>query len=98
MNDRTSRRQRRAAFDRAARPGRPDEPPANVYRITVKGTLDDAWSAWFDGLRITHEDDGHTALVGAVPDQTALHGILAKIRDLGLTLIAVEPRPGRPVR
>jgi hypothetical protein len=69
------------------------EGPGDTYRITVKGTLDDGWSPWFDGLRITHDANGDTALVGNVRDQAALHGLLAKIRDLGLTLIAIEPQP-----
>ena len=63
------------------------------YRITVKGALDDSWSAWFDGLTIAQDANGNTTLEGAVRDQTALHGLLASVRDLGLTLIAVERRP-----
>jgi hypothetical protein len=59
------------------------------YRIKVAGTLDDSWSAWFDGLTIMHDADGDTILEGAVRDQAALHGLIAKVRDLGLTLIAV---------
>ena len=60
------------------------------YQIKVKGVLDDTWSDWFDGLRITHDTAGDTLLEGAVRDQTALYGLLAKARDMGLTLIAVE--------
>ena len=60
------------------------------YRITIKGTLDGSWSAWFDGLAIAHDADGNTTLAGAVRDQAALHGLLARVRDLGLTLLAVE--------
>ena len=60
------------------------------YRITIKGTLDGSWSAWFDGLAIAHDADGNTTLTGGVRDQAALHGLLAKMRDLGLTLLAVE--------
>ena len=62
------------------------------YQIKVKGILDDAWSEWFDGLRITHDAAGDTLLEGAVRDQTALYGLLGKARDMGLTLIAVEQR------
>jgi hypothetical protein len=62
------------------------------YAITVKGTLDEDWSDWFDGLRITHTAVGDTLLTGAVRDQTALYGLIAKARDLGLALIAVEQR------
>lgn len=63
------------------------------YQIKVKGVLDDTWSEWFDGLRITQDTAGDTLLEGAVRDQTALYGLLAKARDLQLTLIAVEQRP-----
>ena len=62
------------------------------YRMRLKGTLDDSWSDWFDGLTITHDAAGDTILAGAVRDQTALYGLIAKARDLGLTLIAVEQR------
>jgi hypothetical protein len=60
------------------------------YRITVKGALDDSWSAWFDGMAIAPDANGDTTLEGAVRDQAALHGLLAKVRDLGATLISVE--------
>jgi hypothetical protein len=60
------------------------------YRIIVECALDDSWSAWFDGLTIAHDASGDTTLAGAVRDQTALYGLIAKLRDLGLTLIAVE--------
>jgi uncharacterized protein (TIGR02246 family) len=58
--------------------------------ITIKGHLDTSWSAWFDGLTIANRENGETALVGHLPDQAALHGALTKVRDLGLTLIAVQ--------
>jgi len=60
-----------------------------VYRLTVRGHLDGAWSEWFDGLTITRGDHGETFLTGPVVDQTALHGVLIKIRDLGLPLLAL---------
>ncbi len=60
-----------------------------TYRIHVRGHLHEGWSAWFDGLAIEQEPDGSTVLVGPVPDQAALHGLLAKVRDLGLTLLSV---------
>jgi hypothetical protein len=62
---------------------------AGVYQLRVAGRLDQHWSAWFGGLSMTHEDDGSTSLTGTVTDQAELHGLLAKIRDLGVTLISV---------
>lgn len=61
-----------------------------VYRIKVKAHLDDQWSDWFEGLTITREPNGETLLCGLVSDQAALHGLLKKVRDLGLGLIAVS--------
>lgn len=61
------------------------------YQITVKEHLDDSWSAWFDGLTISHAPSGATTLAGLVRDQTALYGLIDKARDLGLTLVAVIP-------
>jgi hypothetical protein len=60
-----------------------------VYQIVVKGHLDSEWSDWFDGLNITMVDNGETILSGPVVDQTALHGVLIKIRDLGLPLLSL---------
>jgi hypothetical protein len=60
------------------------------YEIRVEGILDERWSAWFDGLQITSQPDGVTAIAGAVIDQAALHGLLAKVRDVGLPLISVR--------
>jgi hypothetical protein len=65
-----------------------DRHPA-VYQLRVAGLLDQHWSLWFGGFTVTHQDDGHTSLTGTVIDQAQLHGLLAKIRDLGLTLISV---------
>ncbi|MBX3001396.1 MAG: hypothetical protein KF893_22935 [Caldilineaceae bacterium] len=59
------------------------------YQITVNEMLDATWSAWFDGLTITHNADGNTLITGLVRDQTALYGLIDKARDLGLTLISV---------
>lgn len=61
------------------------------YEIRVKGHLGTRWTAWFDGLSITTEDDGTTALRGSVPDQAALHGLLQKLRDVGIPLISLTP-------
>ena len=60
-----------------------------VYQIVVKGHLDPEWSDWFDGLTITMVDNGETILSGPIVDQTALHGVLIKIRDLGLPLLSL---------
>ena len=59
------------------------------YEIRLKGHLAARWAAWFDGLSLTQESDGTTVIRGAVIDQAALHGLLSKVRDLGLPLIAV---------
>ena len=61
------------------------------YCITITGHLDSTWSEWFDGLTITNHENGTTILAGRIVDQTALHGILNKVRDLGLPLVAVHP-------
>ena len=61
------------------------------YELRVDGHLDRHWSTWFDGLALTHEDDGTTTLCGAVTDQAELHGVLDKVRDLGATLISLTP-------
>ena len=59
------------------------------YRIRVEGRLDGRWSEWFNGLVITPQGEDETLLTGSVADQAALHGVLAKIRDLGLPLLSV---------
>ena len=63
---------------------------AVVYEIRVCEHLDNCWANRFDGLFITHEEDGTIALAGPVADQAALHGLLTKVRDLGLTLLSVN--------
>ncbi|MCE7980413.1 MAG: hypothetical protein DYG89_04420 [Caldilinea sp. CFX5] len=60
-----------------------------VYQIRLKGHLDSQWSDWFGGLTVTPAEDGDTLLTGQVIDQAALHGLLRKVRDLGMPLIAV---------
>lgn len=62
---------------------------ADIYRITIKGHLGDEWSDWFDGLTVTLMDNGETILTGPIIDQAALHGVLIKIRDLGLPLLSL---------
>jgi hypothetical protein len=61
-----------------------------VYQIRLKGHLGRRWMDWFDGLTITLEEDGNTLLTGPVIDQAALHGILKKVRDLGMPLLSVN--------
>ena len=61
-----------------------------VYQIRVKGHLDKRWSDWFNGFVITYPSDDETLLDGRVADQAALHGVLAKIRDLGLSLLSIN--------
>ena len=58
--------------------------------IRVKGQIDEQWSEWFEGLSVAHTEDGETVLTGSVADQAALHGLLAKLRDLGLSLMSVN--------
>ena len=71
----------------------PDEPV--VYHIRITGHLGREWTDWFEGLAITLEDNGDTLLTGPVVDQAALHGVLKKVRDLGMPLVSVNRvRPG----
>lgn len=61
-----------------------------IYHIRVHGHLDQNWLAWFDGFNITNEANGDAVLVGPIVDQAALHGVLMKVRDLGLPLVALH--------
>ena len=72
---------------RVAEPGR--------YEIRLRGQLDQRWSDWFDGLTVTSQSDGTTTLTGPVLDQAALHGLLRRICDLGVTLISLNITPER---
>ncbi len=65
-------------------------PHGDWYEIRIQGRLDDRWSAWLDDLDLFHSDDGTTVLRGLVGDQAALHGLLHKVRDLGLPLLSVS--------
>jgi hypothetical protein len=60
------------------------------YRIRVEGHIGDSWSTWFEGMTIDHEESGETVLSGTLADEAALHGVLMRIRDLGLPLIEVR--------
>lgn len=74
-----------------------DQP--TVYQIRLQGYLGQRWAEWFGDLSITYEDNGNTLLTGPIVDQTALHGILKRVRDLGIPLLSVnrvdEPSAGR---
>lgn len=61
------------------------------YEVRIEGHLDPRWSTWFAGLTVAHETDGTTTLRGDVTDQAQLHGLLARVRDLGATLLSVTP-------
>lgn len=69
---------------------RPAPHPTGDYELRIAGHLDEHWSTWFGGLILTHDDDGITTLRGPVTDQAELHGLLAKVRDLGATLLSVK--------
>ena len=66
------------------------DPNNSIYEIKITGHLNKSWADWFDGFTFIHEADGSTALTGKISDQAALHGILKKIRDLGLPLLSIN--------
>jgi hypothetical protein len=68
------------------------------YEIRVKGHLGTRWSAWFDGLAITADTDGTTVISGPVVDQAALHGLLQKLRDVGIPLVSLQQLPRNATR
>jgi hypothetical protein len=72
-------------LDPKTNPGQPI-----VYQIRIKGHLGRQWTDWFEGLTITLEEDGETLLTGPVVDDAALHGLLKKVRDLGMPLLSVN--------
>ena len=67
-----------------------NEPVGKIYEIKIKGHLNASWADWFEELTFTHENDGTTTLTGKIIDQAALHGMLKKVRDLGLPLLSVN--------
>lgn len=71
---------------------------ASRYEIRVKGHLPQHWSEWLERLAIIHEPNGETVLSGSLRDQAALFGVVMKVRDLGLTLLSVNPIEGEPPR
>ncbi|MDQ3856414.1 MAG: hypothetical protein M3281_08500 [Chloroflexota bacterium] len=72
----------RASTEGYQQPGR--------YEIRIVGHLDRRWADWFEGMSFTHDGDGTTILSGPVVDQAALHGLLKRVRDLGLTLVSIK--------
>ena len=66
-----------------------DPRQSTIYQIRVKGHLGSQWTDWFGGLTVTLEDNGETLLTGPVVDQAALHGLIKKVRDLGMPLVSV---------
>ena len=69
---------------------RPPQQPPGHYELRIEGHLAEHWSTWFDGLTLTHADDGTTILRGPVADQAELHGLISKVNDLGATLLSVN--------
>jgi hypothetical protein len=74
----------------------PEPSQPQIYQIRVKNHLDTQWTGWFGGMTITLEGEGVTVLTGPVADQAALHGLLKRVRDLGLTLLSVNPVQPEP--
>jgi hypothetical protein len=70
--------------------------PGQYFRIRIRSHLDERWMTWFEEMTITHSANGETILIGFIPDQSALFGTLMKLRDLGLSLVAVEPLEEQP--
>ncbi len=78
-------------------PGQPGRPERETYEIRLRGHLDARWAARLGVPGLTHESDGTTTLRAVGVDQAALHGLLQRIRDLGVSLISVTPVPAKPI-
>jgi hypothetical protein len=92
-----ARRRTPIAGDAGSGEERDRSPESQVYQVRIRGHLNGSWSEWFEGASITQEEDGTTVLTGPVADQPALHGLLVRIRDLGLPLLSVncvQPKEG----
>ena len=77
-------------YESATSPGdHGNQHESGLYAIRIKGHLDERWADWFEGLTLTLEDNGDTLLAGRVVDQAALHGLLKKVRDLGMPLLSI---------
>ena len=75
------------------------QPQPEIFEIRLQGQLDSRWASWFDGMTITLTEDGDTVLTGPVTDQAALHGLLKKVRDLGIPLRSISQiTPGQARR
>jgi len=73
-----------------------NEPERKIYEIKLKGHLNESWADWFEGLTFAQKSDGTTTLTGEIVDQSTLHGLLKKVRDLGLPLISVNQIASNP--
>ena len=71
-------------------PSMGNRPEARRYEIRLAGHLDAHWASWFGGLAVSHQGDGTTVICGSITDQAALHGLLQRVRDLGLPLVSVS--------
>jgi hypothetical protein len=90
MTEQTNTEWASASDELRLSPGDGGESIMFVYEIRIQGHLDQRWSAWFDGLTINYESDGSTLLQGPLVDEAALHGVLIKVRDLALPLLAMN--------